>query len=176
MTVAGPAIVAQSAPDPSVLESFRARVGDYVALHRRLEGPLPPLEVTSDPQKICDACDSLARKLQETRAKARQGDIVTSDVAALFASRIREVLMGRDVAAMLRDAAEGDPAVRTMKSRVNASFPHGAPPSAIPPAVLSVLPSLPPELEYRLLHRDLLLWDTHARMIVDFIPRAFPAN
>jgi hypothetical protein len=37
---------------------------------------------------------------------------------------------------------------------------------------LAALPKLPKELEYRFLGRDLVLWDLHAGLIVDFIPRA----
>lgn len=31
---------------------------------------------------------------------------------------------------------------------------------------------VPRELEYRFLGRDLILWDVHAGLIVDFVPRA----
>jgi hypothetical protein len=41
-------------------------------------------------------------------------------------------------------------------------------------ALLWALPALPGELEYRIVGRDLVLWDEHAALIIDFIPNAFP--
>jgi hypothetical protein len=37
-----------------------------------------------------------------------------------------------------------------------------------------LLPELPSEPEYRIVGRDLALWDEHAALIVDIIPGAFP--
>jgi hypothetical protein len=37
----------------------------------------------------------------------------------------------------------------------------------MPPNVLCQLPTLPEELEYRFVNRDLVLWDAHADVIVD---------
>lgn len=42
----------------------------------------------------------------------------------------------------------------------------------MPPCLLAALPPLPEELGYRFLAGDLVLVDLHARLIVDFIPRA----
>jgi len=38
--------------------------------------------------------------------------------------------------------------------------------------VNGALPRLPPELQYRIAGRSLVLWDHHANLIVDFLPRA----
>jgi hypothetical protein len=161
----------------SLVEAFRRRVDAYVELHRKLEGPVPPLEVTSDPQKIVASSESLARQIRSARRTARQGEIFTPDVASLFRRRIRQALKGHDVRAILESIEEGsDPALANVKPRVNGSVPGGAPPSTVPPAVLEVLPELPEELVYRIRHRDLLIWDMHARLIVDFIPNALPAR
>jgi len=35
-----------------------------------------------------------------------------------------------------------------------------------------VLPALPPELQYRMVGRDLVLVDVHASLIVDILPQA----
>jgi hypothetical protein len=45
-------------------------------------------------------------------------------------------------------------------------------PAIMPPCLLAALPPLPEELGYRFLAGDLVLVDLHARLIVDFIPRA----
>ena len=40
-------------------------------------------------------------------------------------------------------------------------------------SVLMALPTLPKELEFRFVGRDLILRDTHANLIVDFLPNVF---
>jgi len=53
---------------------------------------------------------------------------------------------------------------------VNGVYPTTAPLSTVPPSVLMALPTLPKELEYRFVGRNLILRDTVANLIVDFIP------
>jgi hypothetical protein len=42
----------------------------------------------------------------------------------------------------------------------------------MPPELLPLLPRLPAGLEYGFMDRDLILWDPHANLIMDFIPNA----
>jgi hypothetical protein len=44
----------------------------------------------------------------------------------------------------------------------------------VPPQLIRALPQLPPELQYRIVGRALVLWDHHADLIVDVLPGAFP--
>lgn len=55
---------------------------------------------------------------------------------------------------------------------VNASYPDGGALTTMPPELLQLLPALPAGLEYRFMDRDLILWDPHANLIVDYIPDA----
>ena len=41
-----------------------------------------------------------------------------------------------------------------------------------PPQVLMNLPKLPPELEYRIINKNLIIRDVDANIIVDFVPNA----
>jgi hypothetical protein len=43
----------------------------------------------------------------------------------------------------------------------------------LPDVLLHKLPPLAPELQYGLVHFDLVLWDVHAYLVVDFLPNAF---
>jgi len=43
-----------------------------------------------------------------------------------------------------------------------------------PPTLLLNLPELPKGLEYRILGRELVLRDTDANIVVDYIPNALP--
>ncbi len=59
--------------------------------------------------------------------------------------------------------------------RVNAVYPVGATRSTVPPSLLLALPPLPECLHYRFVGRDLLLVDSVAQIIVDFLTNAAPA-
>ena len=70
-----------------------------------------------------------------------------------------------------------DDAPPTAPPCVNDSYPDGGALTTMPPQLLQILPRLPSGLEYRFIGRDLILWDTHAGLIIDFIPRALsPAD
>ena len=71
-------------------------------------------------------------------------------------------------------AFEEENASPTAKPGANASYPGSFPLAAMPPRLLLALPALPEELQYRFMHRALILWDVHAELIVDFIPDVIP--
>ena len=56
--------------------TFLQRVDSYVALHRRLEGPLPPEAVTPDPNELFAPRKALAAARRKARAGARQGEML----------------------------------------------------------------------------------------------------
>jgi hypothetical protein len=57
--------------------------------------------------------------------------------------------------------------------KVNSRYPDEIPVSTIPPQLLEGLPKLPEEMEYRFVGNDLILMDTHAHIIADFVPDTF---
>jgi hypothetical protein len=58
---------------------------------------------------------------------------------------------------------------------VNQVYPQGIPLQSTPPTLLLNLPTLPKELEYRIVGRNLVLHDIVPNIIVDFIPDAIPS-
>ncbi len=64
------------------------------------------------------------------------------------------------------------PAPGSIPFKVNAKYPEGAPVPTVPASVLLSLPTLPRPLEYRIVGKHLLLLDTDAGIIVDYIPNA----
>jgi hypothetical protein len=56
----------------------------------------------------------------------------------------------------------------------NTPYPDGVPLSTMPPAILGVLPKLPPEVDYRFVGRHLILRDVAANIIVDYVWEALP--
>jgi len=165
----------QPATDP-MRHTFLQRVDEYVTLHRRLEAPLPREVTTADPEALYVSRHALAAAIRQARADARQGDIFSPAIAGHFRGLVADALRAggiTDMLAILEEENEDENFVSN-PACVNADYPAGGAISLMPPSLLAALPALPPELEYRFLGRDLILWDVHAGLIVDFVPRAIP--
>jgi hypothetical protein len=156
------------------VREFMRRVDAYVELHRALERDLPALTVTADAARIVRASDALAAAIVAARPEARQGDLFTPPVSALFRERILVALNGVEMEHYLDELYEGED-FRTIRAVIHGRDTAGRVPAGVPVSLLWVLPELPPELDYRVIGRDLALWDHHAAMVVDFIANAFPA-
>ena len=61
-----------------------------------------------------------------------------------------------------------------MKVDINTIYPTTLPLATFPPALLRKLPDLPPELEYRIVGRSLILRDVKANLIVDILRDVVP--
>jgi hypothetical protein len=170
--VAPAATLPQNTATAPGIEAFERRVAEYVALHRRLEGPLPTLEISEDLRDVHAAMDALAKEIRKARKGARQGDMFTSEAAGLLRDRIAACLPPEQMAPVLAEHDEDAP-VRLPRLRVNDRWPRDVPYAFVPPQLLCALPPLPPELHYRIIGRTLVLWDHHADLLVDFLPEAF---
>ncbi len=169
---------APAASDRVVLAAFAERVKEYAALHRSAARALPGLKKETDAQAITAHEKALGEAIRARRKGAREGEVFTEAGA-----RYLRALIAREVAAPGGDAVreetrEGNPRseapAEPVLVGVNAAYPPGAPLSTVPPALLLSLPALPSELEYRFVGRDLVLRDTVANLIVDFISNAVP--
>jgi len=156
-------------------QAFEERVNQYVTLHRLLEGPLHLLRPTRDIGEVQAAMRALGATIQVARANARQGDLITPEVARLFRRRIATCLAPEEWAGILADNAEeqAEAAGPPPPLAVNMEWPEEVLFAFVPPQLLAVLPHLPPELQYRIIGNALVLWDHHANLIVDFLPGAF---
>ena len=73
-------------------QDFQRRVAEYVTLHQVLEAPLPPLRVGRDLGPVRSAMRALRMRIQAARINARQGEIITPQVARLFRRNIAACL------------------------------------------------------------------------------------
>jgi hypothetical protein len=162
----------QIAGDEAALREFDRRVAAYVELHRRLEGPLPTLEVSNDLGEVHAAMKALATQIRKARPGARPGDVMTADVSRVMRARIAGCLAPEAMAALLAEQDEHERGARP-RLRVNEFWPPDVPFNYVPAQLIAALPPLPPELQYRIIGRALVLWDHHANLVVDFIPAAF---
>ena len=97
--------------------------------------------------------------MNRNRLKRRLREIIRQD------ARERSV---RDIYAAMQEVPRRPPL------KVNVAYPERAPLATVPPLILSRLPSLPEGIEFRFMGRELILRDTNANLIVDFIHEAVP--
>lgn len=154
------------------LRLFDERIQTYVALHRELEQALPALTVTTDPSSISLARAALAAALQLARPTARQGEIFHPEIDRVFRCLVAEALDGQNIERLVAGLSDDDWSVPpVLRLDVNEPYPMGAT-HAVPPILLQRLPRLPAEIDYRIVNDDLVLWDVHADLVIDFLPRA----
>jgi len=164
----------RAANQPAVAEEFETRVRAYVALHRRLEGAVPTITVSDNYAEVSAAIDALAAKISAARQAARRGDVFTPVVECWFREMIDRSLRGCDTNAVHAAINEENPPNIVFALQINGRWPERASLGPMPPQLLADLPQLPDDLQYRFLDRDLVLWDSHANLVVDFIRRALP--
>lgn len=162
----------QDKEDLEALADFQKAVSKYAELHDHLIARLSA-------ERPATASD-LAEALMAARSEAKPGDILVHDVRPLLKRLIAAQLSGPDALAARKAVEEGNPdrAAATVKVdvRVNAPYPSGAELSTVPPSLLLTLPTLPVCLHYRFVGRDLILVDSVAQLIVDFLEAATPAT
>ena len=155
-----------AAVDGLIVADFSARITAYAELRRTLEDGLPGLVVTANNNEIRRAEEALARRIRLARERAKQGDIFTPAINAAF----KQLLMGVTKPGICAAVLEDNPG--NIPFRPNAPYPRNSSLSTVPPSVLGVLPTLPEDVQYRFLDRDLILYDTRANMMLDRIPSA----
>jgi hypothetical protein len=158
-------------PDSATLADFNARLDNYIKKQRALlkKSPMPE---DAKPAEIKTRQDTLAAELRAIRKDAKQGDIFTPEVAALF-----KRLINPEVKEQPRETKqaleEEDGEVAQVNLKINAPWPESEPLTTVPGNLLAVLPQLPMDVEYRISNkRHLVLRDVDANIIVDYIYNA----
>jgi hypothetical protein len=159
-------------PEAQVLADFKKRIDAYMELHNKLEKEAPPLKETKEPAKIKASQDVLAKKLQAARKDAKQGDIFTPQIRQALRRLMSPEVKGTDGKETKAAITEETHELKGVVLKVNATYPDDAPLMTVPPNILAALPKLPEDLEYRFVSRNMILLDTHANIIVDFVPNA----
>jgi hypothetical protein len=157
-----------TSPSRAALAAFDQRIAQYVGLHRRLEAQLPPMETSTDPERFIGHRESLAAAIKAARPGARQGDLIDAAVAPVFRRLIDEALYGLDVEALLKDLFEEHPKTWGYRVSVYNSYPFWAT-REVPGLLLQQLPTLPAELEYRVVDHDLAILDVDANLVLDVL-------
>lgn len=159
--------------DADGLKEFQEEVAEYVELRRRLDKKLAPLPPKAPPESVHAYQAGLEKLLAAKRARSEEGDLFVSEVRPLLRRVCREVLAGPGGLALRAEIYDEAPK-QTFRIGINTQYPSELPLSTVPYRLLSVLPPLPAELEYRVVGRDLILLDIDAQMVVDVLRNVVP--
>lgn len=169
--VVGPLTPAEA----EALATMNDRLKEYVDLHRKIERSLPTLAEDATPQQIDTNQRAFEKLMREARATAKPGDIFTP-VARPVITRLLATIFGgpdgRKLKASIMDENPVDPV--EIRLSVNDRYPDTVPLATTPPQILQTLPKLTEDLEYRFVGDWLILLDTHAHVVADFIDNALP--
>lgn len=157
-------------PDALIQQDFQKRIDAYISLRNKAVKGIGPLKPTTNPAEIHAGQEALAERIATARSNAKPGDIFTPEIRQRFRELLAPQLKGedgRDAKAIVKDDA---PAAVPFK--VNASYPEGKPLPTVPAKLLVNLPPLPRQVEYRIIDKHLILRDTEANLIVDYMLNA----
>ena len=161
-----------SPADALALATMNDRLKDYIDLHRKLERSLPRLPKDATPQEIDKNQRAFEALVRNARARAKPGDIFTPEARPVIKRLLATVFGGPDGRQL--KASIMDENTVGIRISVNGRYPDTVPLSSVPPQVLQTLPKLSEDMEYRFIGDRLILLDTHAHVIADFIDDALP--
>ena len=164
-----------SEADARALGTMNDRIGDYIELHQKIERSLPKLPQDASPVQIDRNQRVFQQRVRSERSGAKPGDIFTPEAQVVIRRLLATVFSapdGKDLKASIMDENVADPI--KLKVRVNSRYPDTVPLTSIPPEVLQTLPQLSEDLEYRFIGDWLILLDTHAHVVVDYIEDVLP--
>ena len=163
----------QANDDAQIVAEFTHRVADYVKIHKSAQTESRRLKPTASPEAIERYQVRLARGIRRARMGTRVGEIFTPAIAAEFRRLIAIAMQGPD-SARIRQSLQRAAPVQTSAIRVNSRYPAGVALQSTPPSLLQNLPPLSPEVDYRVVGRDLVLRDVDANLVVDILKDAIP--
>jgi hypothetical protein len=159
-------------PDPAVLAEFDKRVGDYMAIHEKAKMSIAALPDKATPEQITKTRTQLSELIRAARPGAAPGDLLTEGMAAYVRDMLAAEIAGPGGANLKGSIMDENPVGTSVK--VNQTYPPEIPLSTMPPSVLSGLPKIPEELEFRFVGNTLVILDRHADLIVDLLRDALP--
>jgi len=157
--------------DAQLIADFKARVDKYVAIRKKADDSAPPLKKTDDPGKIKDAQQALVERIGAARSGAKQGEIFTPEIATLFRRLLHPETKETGTKALMKEDKVSSGSV---PFKINGPYPDTKPLVTAPPNILEALPPLPKDIDYRFVGKDLILRDSRANSIIDYMLNAIP--
>jgi hypothetical protein len=165
-------VIKQQPPAPrdaKLIADFTARVNKYVELRKKADDSAPPLKESKDAGKIKDAQQALVERIGAARTDAKQGDIFTPEIAAHFRQLMRPETKEVGTKEIMKEDKVG-----AVPFKINGPYPDTKPLATSPPNILQALPPLPEDIDYRFVGKHLILRDSRANTIIDYMLNAIP--
>jgi hypothetical protein len=178
-TEAQSAAVKGAAPGPlalaEALKEFQQRLDSYVELRRDVSRKLQlaPLSPTPSAAELSGRQDALARAIIAARQGAKPGNLVSPAVAGHIIRIVTADAQRRQSAAETAALSE---VPRAPRPNVNNIYPADAALPTVPPLLLSELPRLPDNLQYRFFGRHVTIIDADVQVIIDYVANALPPH
>jgi hypothetical protein len=169
----GTVLASISADDQKAIASFQQQVKQYLDVVKQAEVGVPKGKSKQGIESLTARRKGLAASVKAARSSAKQGDIFTPDAAPVFRRLLAQTLAGPNGNRIKQSMRHAEPVLGAGVG-VNESYPSGVPLQSTPASLLLNLPPLPKGLEYRVVDHALLLRDTEANVVADFLPDAFP--
>ncbi len=160
------------ASDPALVE-FEQRLEGYMALRGAVSQKLKPLASTASASEIASRRTMLARALRAARSMAKPGDLLPPSIAAVIRTIVLEDFKRR---AATEERAAFREVPNAMQPAINRTYPTDAALPTVPPLLLLRLPRLPENLQYRFYGRHVVLLDSDAEIILDYIANVLPPH
>ena len=161
-----------AAPASPVAAAFEKRVKDYADMREAIEEKTGELPDAATPEMIEAHKKRFQTAVRAARAGAVPGQLFTRDVAQHIRAVIASEFKGRDRAELLKSVAEAE--TKGVPLRVNYPYPESKELLEMPANLLQRLPTLPKQVKYRFVGRNLLLVDRENGLIVDYMTNALP--
>jgi hypothetical protein len=174
--------------DSELLEEFYEEITEYVKLRHKAVESIPPVPAEASAEQIAAHQKALTLAIVRHNQKARQGEIFEPPIEAAFRRILAEAFASPEGPAMIQEIKQGNPRlegvprandptreqIRNVTLRVNLVYPEDAPFSSVPSSLLLKIPALPEQVRYRFIGRALIVRDTEANVILDFIRDVVP--
>ena len=174
--------------DAETLRKFQHEGEEYVELRQKVLTKIPPVTTKATPDQIAAHQKALTEAIVAYRKGAKRGEIFGPEVEAAVRRTLHRAFSAPDGPALIKEIKSGNPTVEGNPSArdptkevkqpvmlaVNTFYNSAAPFSSVPPSLLLKLPLLSEQVRYRFVGRALILRDTEANVILDYIPDVVP--
>ena len=157
-------------PTAEAIAAFQKRVEAYLNLRKDIARKLPEVKETGDPAKISARERALGQAIATARQGTQPGDVF-DDLSSFLREIVAEEWQSRsptDQKAALSELP------KSLKLNINEPYPTTLPLATVPPKLLARLPTLPDDLEYRLVDKQLILRDRDDNLVVDVLNGTAP--
>jgi len=158
-------------PQAAGMSEFQQRLNVYLKLREEMSRRLKPMSTSASATELAARQEALAAAIRTARKQAKPGDLIPAPVAALIVKTCMDDFHFRNPD-VKRAALEEVP--NTQRPGINRTYPEDAALATVPPLLLSKLPLLPDNLQYRFFGRSMVILDGDTQIIIDYVSNVVP--